>query len=519
MSLGRRTFRKLSIAQEIAEAILRSRKGRAGLAIILFYVVLGTIGPMTTPYDPIASMNVADILAVPEWYAAITDPDLPRNIEKTFTKWKVVDTNIDEGVDFGYEAADGNLIVEFRGKGVGTVVFESEEYIDYPYNPAKSMLVSYNYTVYNLSTGKVWYKVVIYVKNLDLYGKNATITQGGETYIIPMGFYIVEDFPGFQPGAVFEYSDQLGSRGVSKRLPYYIEHPKQPYELPEFVNPVNELLLAKDTRVVIGINITYYCNPNDFIVVCSGDGLRFEFDPVNVYIYGLAYGLFGTTYLGADVWTQFVYGARVAIIFGISVALAIAAIGVVVGMVAGYYGGRKIDHILTYFIDVVYFIPALPLILAAGIVFGRSIFVIFIVLTLLSWPGSARLIRSWTLALRNETYVEVARSLGASTSRILFKHIFPQLTPLMVYFIVLDVPAAIFTEAAIQLIGFGDPGFPSWGKMLNEAFYGGAILSGAWWWLILPIAGIVTIALGFALIGLALDEIVNPRLRMRRMSA
>ncbi|MEM4692831.1 MAG: ABC transporter permease subunit, partial [Sulfolobales archaeon] len=115
--------------------------------------------------------------------------------------------------------------------------------------------------------------------------------------------------------------------------------------------------------------------------------------------------------------------------------------------------------------------------------------------------------------LRSSLYVESAKALGASEWRIMIKHIAPQLVPYLVYRIVMAVPGVVFFEAGIQLLGFGDPEAPTWGRMINEAYYQGAFLMNAWWWIIPPIAGLIMLAAGFVLFGMALDEIVNPRLR------
>lgn len=505
---------RFKTAMVILRTLASDKRGLAGLIIVLFYAVLGGVGPALLPYNPITSQNLADALAMPEWIAS---PNVPRNINQTLYNWSIISVERSGDVNIRTYSENNRYIIEIYGSGMANISLRLENYILYPYNPANSMRITTSYDVENITGRNIaWYSIRYYVVNLDLIGKTGNVTVGGETYKIPLGLYVFYDEPGFRIGYLNPYVNTI-QRGVlvDRRLPYYIYNERQPIPIPQAVNPVREMLLAKDTRVTIGVNITYYCDPLSFMLKCENGGLRFILRPVNIFIYGLAFGFLGTSYLGADVWTQFVYGARSAIIFGFSVAIAIIFLGLFVGVAAGYYGGRLRDYILTFITDVVYFIPTLPLILAAGIVFGRSIVVIYIVIVLLSWPGTARVIRSWTLALRNEVYVEVAQALGAGTGRILVKHIIPQLVPYMVYAVVVGVPGAVFTEVAVQLLGFGDPYWPSWGKVLNEAFYGGAIQSGAWWWIMPPIVGIVTLALGFALMGLALDEIANPRLRRR----
>ncbi len=501
---------------EIFTTITRYKAGLAGLAIVLFYIVLGVVGPVMTKYDPIASMGVADNVALPEWYAQIVDPKLPRNMEFQFSSWRMVGEDRVGNVMVNVTGSGGRLTILFSGVGSANVSIESTDLYLYPYKPARSMLITYSFQASTIDNKTGWYNLQMFIINPDLLGRNKTITQGGVSVNVPMGYYAFYDEVGFKLGAFTPYSKDIKNiTNQSIRMPLYVLNPRQEYKLPEFVNPVSELLLEENTRIGVKINASYYCNPQDFIMRCDTQGLRIVIEPIYIKIYGLAFGLLGTSYLGVDVWTQFVYGSRAAIMFGFGVAAAVVIMGLLIGVMAGYHGGRRTDTLLTFLTDVVYFLPALPLILTVGIVFGRSIYAIFAIIVLLSWPGFARLTRSWTLALRNEQYVEAAQALGASTRRIIARHIIPHLTPLTVYAIVLDVPAAVFTEVAIQLIGFGDPGFPSWGKMLHEAYNGGAITSGAWWWIMPPIFGVTTMALGFALIGMALDEIVNPRLRRR----
>lgn len=505
-------FRSLKL---IVSALVRDKRGLAGLLIVLFYGVLGGVGPLLLPYNPILSENLADALALPEWAAS---PDVPRNINKTLGDL-FINSSVKSGdIEINYYYQGAKLVIEIKGIGEANLTILSRDYIYYPYQPAYSMHVSSSYEVKALENKSLpWYRISYFLINQDLYGQWKNITVGGKNYTLPLGIYVFYDMPGFKIGYVYPYirEETKEPLSVSTRLPQPLYNEKQPYPIPQAVNPIHELLLKRDTRISIGINITYYCDPTSFLMKCDNGGARFVLTPANVFIYGKAFGFLGTDDRGADVWTKFVYGARSAIIFGFSVAIVIIFIGLFVGVVAGYYGGTLRDYILTFIIDVIYFIPVLPLILAAGIVFGRSIVVIYIIIVLLSWPGTARVIRSWTMALRNELYVEAAQALGAGTSRILIKHIIPQLVPYLVYAVVVGVPGAVFTEVAIQLLGFGDPYWPSWGKLLNQAYYGGAIVSGAWWWIMPPIFGIVSLALGFALMGLALDEIANPRLRRR----
>jgi ABC-type dipeptide/oligopeptide/nickel transport system permease subunit len=525
MSVKLRSFvSRFRTSSMILNALVRDKRGLTGLLILIFYALLGGVGPYFLPYDPILSQNLADANAMPDWLAP---PDIPRTMNISLDNWTVTEVSKEGDVNINITNQGRIVIIKIWGKGAANISLLTNDYLYYTYQPARSMRVSsvysvvpidpVNNTILNVDKTDGWYSISYYLYNQDLYGKNTTVVTGGVNYTLPMGLYIFYSDPGFRIGYINPFINEAAvNKSVDKRLPDYILNIKQPTPIPEAVNSVRELLLAKDTRLRAGVNISYYCDPMSFLMKCEGEsGVMIIIRRVHITIYGLAFGLLGTNDLGSDVFTQFVYGARTAIIFGFSVAIAIVIMGLFVGVFAGYNVGKLSDYITTFITDVIYFLPTLPLILAAGIVFGRSIVVIYLVIVLLSWPGTARVIRSWTMALKSELYVEAAQALGAGTGRILIKHIIPQLVPYMVYAVVVGVPGAVFTEVAVQLLGFGDPTWPSWGRILNEAYYRGAISGGVWWWILPPIFGIVTLALGFALMGLALDEIANPRLRRR----
>ncbi|RLG86800.1 MAG: hypothetical protein DRO39_02185 [Thermoprotei archaeon] len=495
--------------------VLRHRSAIIGLAIVLFYSILGALAPVLTPYDPVMGMDVADAFAVPEWVAA---PDTPRNVEGILDNYKIVDKSVVGDVKVLMERlSDGSIAVKVSGVGEANITIVSEDTLYYPYRPARSMLVKYGFKTTKLGKEMGWYNIAFAIENIDLRERGAVLVykRGDRELEIPKGLYVVYDEVGFRMYSPFPLVREEKNVSTSIRLPYYVINAKQPVPMPDDVNAVSEILLEKDTRLRAVIYITYSCSSTSAMMRCSDGGIEFLIQPLYVKIYGLAHGILGTNYLGVDVWSQFVYGARIAVVLGLSVALATVLLGIVVGVLAGYRVGTLFDYVATFIIDVIYFTPLLPLIMAVGIVFGRRLDLIFSVFILLSWPGTARLARSWSMALRSDLYIEAAKAVGASDMRIVIKHIVPQLVPLLVYSLVLRVPGVIMTEAAISLIGFGDPHTPSWGKMINEAFYGGAFLQNAWWWIMPPIVGIVTIALGFALLGIALDEIVNPRLRRR----
>lgn len=503
-------------AREVIVLLLKRRIAVVGLALILFFTVLGALAGYITEHS-FRETGVAADFAMPSWAAP---PDVPRNVKFYFKTFELIKKEGDDTVKVDVKSNGDGVVVTITGTGQASIILASKDTLYYPYKPAKSMYIETQVIVTNLTDKMAWYNLQLAIENIDLVKRNATLKLSNNV-TIPRGFYVFYDEVGHRVFTLYGYVNEPLNKTVSATLPNPILNRVQPYVnletmegLVEGVNAAKELLLEKDTRLRVLVNITYYCNPLDFMAKCQeGAGLRIIVKPVYVFIKGDAYGILGTNYMGADVWSQFVYGARSAIVLGLLVSTAIVVLGLVVGLVAGYRMGTATDHTLTFMTDIIYFLPLLPLVMVVGIVFGRSLFIIYTILILLAWPGVARTVRHWTATLRSNLYVEAAKAIGASDMWILAKHVAPQVIPYVVYSIVMSVPGVIAFEAGIQLVGFGDPEAPTWGRMISEAYWGGGFLNNAWWWVLPPILGITGISIGFALIGIALDEIVNPRLR------
>jgi peptide/nickel transport system permease protein len=507
----------LASVLETAKLVLRKKSAVAGLAIILFYAFLGALADVITEHH-YAETGLAADFAMPEWLAP---PDVPRNLRFTFSTFEILVVEKEGEVTIEFRQLEtGGFELLISGVGVVNVSIASRETLLYPYRPAKSMALDSAYSATNTSQVVPWYNIVFIVENVDLR-RRGEVLELADNITIPRGIYVFYDEVKLRVFTPFPLVNEPLERSVSAALPNPILNRIQPYYDPktmigliEGVNAARELLLERNTRLRVAINITYYCNPLDFLMRCSeAAGLKFRIEPVQLTVKGEAFGILGTNYMGADVWSQFVHGARSAVVLGVLVSMAIVLLGLMFGLIAGYKMGSLVDHALTFIIDVVYFIPLLPMVMVVGIVFGRSLFMIYLVLILLAWPGIARTIRHWTSAIRENLYVMAAKAIGASDLWIMTRYIAPQVIPYLVYGIVIGVPGVIMFEAAIQLIGFGDPEAPTWGRMISEAYWGGGFLHNAWWWFMPPIIGLVSLSLGFMMIGVALDEIVNPRLR------
>jgi len=237
---------------------------------------------------------------------------------------------------------------------------------------------------------------------------------------------------------------------------------------------------------------------------------------------------FGTDELGRDMLNLTVHGARISMTIGFLATLITILVGAVIGIVAGYVGGRT-DAILIRLTDFFLVLPTfvLAIILAPIILDGigpdaeffgirATLLVIVIVIGLTSWATTARIIRSQVLSVKERMFVDRARVIGSGPGRIMRRHIFPNVVNLIVAHTVLTFATAVFTETTLSFIGLGDPFQPSWGEILNSAQSSGAPGLGAWWYIAPPATCVVLVVLGFTLVGNALDDVLNPKAGLRR---
>ena len=222
----------------------------------------------------------------------------------------------------------------------------------------------------------------------------------------------------------------------------------------------------------------------------------------------------GTDDFGLSVLTLVIQGSKISLLVGLVATIMTMSIGAVVGIVSGYRGGW-IDTVLMRFTDFGLVLPWLALAIVLASILGQSLFIIILVIGVTSWPGTARLVRSQVLSVRERPYVERARALGGGNWHMIVHHILPNVMPVIFANTILTIAIAILSESALSFLGLGDPTSPSWGTLLENAFNAGATTLGAWWWIGAPGVCIVLVVLAFTMCGFAMDDIINPKIRER----
>jgi len=477
----------------------RSKRGLLGIGILIFFIVVALAAPLLSSNDPVSYGSVPlgePVIAyercLPSWYRLLPGyenltetlhviPDKgftsSSSLETDWNHTTTENTSIAYNQNFGFKE-NGCLEISFDKKGTVTLTRE----FSYPFSRPPRRF--YGLTCYYINkTLDTWLTISFYIK------------RNGERFVID-SFSIPPNRADLTQTWRTSAHVDSSSSSVQNRF-------RRDYNNPE----PTSVVFSEPGSYIYGIEISY-----------GGEGLTVYLDDSRLILYGDTYGLLGTDNLSRDLFSQLVYGTRISLLVGLLAAFLSVAIGLLVGLVAGY-GKGIVDEVLMRFSDMLLVIPTLPLILVLVFVLGRSIWNIILVLSVLGWMGFARTIRSQVLSLKERPFVEAAKSVGAGTPHILWKHILPNVFALVYVSLALSVPSAIVSEASLTWLGLGDVNVCSWGMMLYNFEQAGLMSAGAlqyWYWVVFPGIGISLLSLSFILIGYALDEMLNPKLRERR---
>lgn len=273
--------------------------------------------------------------------------------------------------------------------------------------------------------------------------------------------------------------------------------------------PVKDLKSNTPALIAVAVLLT-------LVLTAVVGPLVVPYDPLSMDLDSLrqppsAVHLLGTDSKGRDILSRLVYGARISLAVGILAASLSMCIGIVLGLIAGYFGGR-VDAVLTQMFDIFLAFPSLLLAIGISAVMSPGLTSAMLAITLVGWAGFARLVRGVTLSLKEQTYVEASRALGASSARILYKHILPNALPLILVAGSLRVGGFILLEAALSFLGLGvQPPAPTWGSMisLNRAY-----INSAPWMVIFPGLAISITVIAFNILGDFLRDWLDPRMQV-----
>ncbi len=229
-------------------------------------------------------------------------------------------------------------------------------------------------------------------------------------------------------------------------------------------------------------------------------------------VYGQVHGLAGTDHQRRDLMLALLWGTPIAMAFGLLAAVGTTVSTLIIAAIGVWYG-RWIDGVIQRITEVNLILPGLPILIMIGTLYSRSIWVILGLVIILGVFGGIKTNRALFLQIKEAPYIEAARAYGASNLRVVLHYMLPRAVPVLIPSFVTAIPAFVFLEATLAILGLGDPAVPTWGKVLDDAYRSGALFVGYYYWVLEPAVLLMLSGLGFTMLGFALDRIVNPRLR------
>jgi ABC-type dipeptide/oligopeptide/nickel transport system permease subunit len=509
---------RLRGVEEVFVEVKAQAMGKFGLALIAFFVVVSLYALVAVPTSfadkwlDLTYWSKYPGVVPPEWVSAFGTPIAP-----------FVDKFIDAPDSVVLQLVPQN----YYGIRIFGVVqkFSFDYRLSQPAFPQGVLVYARNISLENITYGGR----LITPANITLNAFVLLHRPNNVTLIISeSGVTTLQDFAA--AGGVLRFSDQLVAQQVVEL------YKKRGASIPLNYAQTNAARLAfgtydpktNETKPLTGtytieIVFTYLArNVNPAVVQAEVNNGNLGVQVVEGVVKGSAYGLMGTDNYGRDLYKALLFAFPIELVIGFVAAVASVIIGLLLGVVSGYYGGW-VDETIQRTIDIMGNIPVLPILVLVGAALqeqGASgwamLGVIILLLVIFGWGGLALIIRSMTLSIKSEPYIDSARAIGASNRRIIFRHIIPQVVPYAMASLVFSVPAAILTEAGLSVLGIRH-NLPTWGTVLAQArdyiFSGGSY--NIWWWILPPglLMGLMSIA--FVFLGLALETVVEPRLKRR----
>ena len=446
----------------------------AGMVILAVFVFLAIYAVIAIPYQQAVELwrgsgpwVESPVRAAPLWYDWFVSGRLPRTFVVTLE---------DEGVTVTEESLGGGM------KRLTVMMPFDYEYDGFP----KELQLRHDWT---FSTGQRP-EVSVYWHRPD-----------GETVdLIPtLDFLGRDDFP------VYYIS-------MNKALQAHLGEIANPGMRNPFIEPA-QAVFSKDSTALgrgeplVPLHGRYACEINAVMAE------EVELNEVRVRVYGQVHGWAGTDHQRRELYVALLWGAPIGLMFGLLAAVGAQLSTFILGGIGTWLGGR-VDATFQKLTELTMILPNLAILIMIAHFFEPSIFMVLGIVILLNvFSASYMVYRSIILQVKESSYIEAAQAYGARGVRIIFRYILPRMAPMLLPQFVIIVPSFVFLEASLAVLGLGDPFIPTWGKLLNDAFTSGALMTGHLYWVLQPALLLMCIGFGFAMVGYSLDRVVNPKLR------